>query len=162
MLCGHWSHELRAIVRIRYLSVCQVLPGCLIFLINLTYPYDALHTMLKILGIRISDPKFSSWNNFLFQDRSIACCPLCNHVCLVCRSRSGSPPCVTSEVRDSIEGIRKFRNLLHHMVATDFHELSSGILKNGDFPDCHTLGELWNECSPHVLKGMLYLLLVIG
>ena len=88
---------------------------------------------------------------------SAPCCTTCNS-CQRCKQAHGLPLCPSQKLRETIQNIRTFRNLVAHKTLDAFNKLKTGNFVDDRFPNCPDFESLSAKCGSSVKELLDYLL----
>ena len=89
--------------------------------------------------------------------RNTPCCITCNS-CQRCKQNYGIPLCPNQKLRETIQNIRNFRNLIAHLPLEAFEGLKKGTFNDVKFPRCHNFESLSAAVYSYIQDLMDYLL----
>ena len=90
-------------------------------------------------------------------EESAPCCDTCK-ICKKCRIILGLPICPQEKLRNILQYIRKFRNLVAHTTVEALDKLQTNNFQHNRFPNCSDFDSLWRKCVSHITELLDHLL----
>ena len=78
-----------------------------------------------------------------------SCCDTCN-TCPNCRARLGLPRCPQELIRDGLQKLREFRNMVAHKTPDTYEGLLTNTYQDEKFKNCTNFESLWKECVSRI------------